>query len=162
MHTLVLMRHGKSGYPEGTPDHDRPLADRGEREAALAGKWIDANVPHIDAVLCSTATRTRETLTATGIAAEVRFEKKIYGASPEEIVEEIGFTDESVGTLLVVGHAPGVPWTALELDAAKESSMVDAIEMKFPTSAIAVLTFDGSWPDLGPGKATLTHFHVPR
>ena len=31
--TLVLMRHGKSGYPPGVADHDRPLADRGRREA---------------------------------------------------------------------------------------------------------------------------------
>lgn len=162
MHTLVLMRHGKSGYPEGTPDHDRPLAERGEREAALAGRWIRENVPPIDAVLCSTATRTRQTLTATAIAAHTRYEKQLYGASPEEIIEEIGFTEDTVSTLLVVGHSPGIPWTSLELDATKESSMVDAINLKFPTSAIAVLTFDGNWSDLGSGKASLTHFHVPR
>ena len=36
--TLILMRHGKSGYPPATRDHDRPLAERGDRQAALAGR----------------------------------------------------------------------------------------------------------------------------
>ena len=63
-HTLVLMRHAKSDYPPGVADHDRPLAPRGIREAGLAGDWLRANTPAIDAVLCSTATRARQTLAA--------------------------------------------------------------------------------------------------
>ena len=42
-HTLLLLRHAKSAYPEGMVDHDRPLAPRGVRQAALAGDWIRAN-----------------------------------------------------------------------------------------------------------------------
>src|SRR5690349_18486929 len=52
--TLLLMRHAKSGYPDGVADHDRPLAARGIREAGLAGDWIRANFAEVDAVLCST------------------------------------------------------------------------------------------------------------
>ena len=51
------MRHAKSDYPAGVADHERPLAPRGIREAGLAGDWLRANVPTIDGVLCSTATR---------------------------------------------------------------------------------------------------------
>ncbi|AGL26759.1 hypothetical protein J113_08915 [Mycobacterium tuberculosis CAS/NITR204] len=54
---LVLMRHAKSAYPDGIADHDRPLAPRGIREAGLAGGWLRANLPAVDAVLCSTAAR---------------------------------------------------------------------------------------------------------
>ncbi|WP_186627880.1 histidine phosphatase family protein [Rhodococcus sp. BP22] len=162
LRTLVLMRHGKSGYPEGTPDHDRPLAERGQREAALAGRWIAENVGNIDAVVCSTATRTRETLIATGIDAPVRFEQRIYGGSPEEVIEEATLTEAAISTLLIVGHAPGIPWTALELASENESSAIDAITMKFPTSAIAVLTTATPWTELGPGTCSLTQFHVPR
>ncbi|AYJ50953.1 SixA phosphatase family protein [Rhodococcus sp. P1Y] len=160
--TLVLMRHGKSGYPEGTPDHERPLADRGQREAGLAGAWIRESVGAVDAVLCSTATRTQQTLTATGIDAHVSFEESLYGASPEEIIEEVALTDDAVNTLLVVGHAPGIPFTALELAEADGSQAAIEIGRKFPTSAIAVLTFDGSWAEIGRGTGSLTHFHVPR
>ncbi|MDT5172030.1 MAG: phosphohistidine phosphatase, partial [Mycobacterium sp.] len=71
--TLVLLRHAKSAYPDEVADHDRPLAPRGQREAGLAGDWLRTNLPAIDAVLCSTATRARETLAHTGIEAPVRY-----------------------------------------------------------------------------------------
>ena len=70
--SLVLLRHAKSAYPPGVPDHDRPLAERGVQEAALAGDWLRANLPAVDAVLCSTAARARETLARCGIDAPVR------------------------------------------------------------------------------------------
>jgi len=69
--TLLLLRHAKSDYPPGVADHERPLAPRGEREAKLAGNWLRAHAPSVDAVLCSTATRTRETLARTHIDAPV-------------------------------------------------------------------------------------------
>ena len=79
--TLVLLRHGKSAYPPDVGDHDRPLAPRGVREAGLAGDWLRANVPAVDAVLCSTATRTRETLAGTGVDAPVHYVDRLYGAT---------------------------------------------------------------------------------
>lgn len=161
--TLVLMRHGKSGYPEGTPDHERPLAPRGQREAGLAGHWITEHVGAVDGVLCSTAQRTRETLAATGLdTGSARFERRIYGGSADEIIEEITFTDAAVDTLLVVGHEPGIPWTALELAEDDDSEVARAIRHRFPTSAIAVLTTEREWKDLTAATATITEFCIPR
>jgi len=160
--TLVLMRHGKSGYPEGTPDHERPLAPRGRREAGLAGTWITEHVGVVDAVLCSTAQRTRETLTATGLGGAARFEKTIYGGSADDVIEEILLTDSEVSTLLVVGHEPGIPWTALELAEDDDSELARTIRHRFPTSALAVLTTDRDWADLVAGTATITDFCIPR
>src|SRR4029453_5768266 len=71
--TLLLLRHAKSDYPQGVADHERPLAPRGEREAGLAGDWLRAHAPAVDAVLCSTATRTRQTLARTLIDPPVNF-----------------------------------------------------------------------------------------
>ena len=76
--TLLLLRHAKSGYPADVGDHERPLAQRGIREAALAGDWLRVHAPAVDAVLCSTATRTRQTLERTGIDAPVCFADRIY------------------------------------------------------------------------------------
>ncbi|TSD95076.1 histidine phosphatase family protein [Skermania sp. ID1734] len=160
--SLILMRHGKSAYPLGVIDHDRPLAARGERQAALAGEWLRAHQPPIDAVLCSTAARTRETLAATGIDTKVSFEPSIYEAGIEQLIELIRLTDDSVQTLLVVGHAPGIPWTAWELAANRDSPHADALSAKFPTSAMAVLAVDDSWSGLGTGLAELVDFHIPR
>ncbi|GAB2645642.1 SixA phosphatase family protein [Nocardia goodfellowii] len=160
--TLILMRHGKSSYPDGVGDHERPLAPRGEREAALAGQWLRDNQPPVTAVRCSTAVRTRETLAATGIDAPVVFERGIYEASPRTLIELIQLSDDDVSTLLLIGHAPGMPWTAWELAANRDSVQAIELSRKFPTSALAVLEFDRPWTEVDPGTGELTHFHVPR
>jgi phosphohistidine phosphatase len=160
--TLILMRHGKSDYPERVVDHDRPLAERGRREATLAGDWLRETQPAIDAVCCSTAMRTRETLAATAVDAPVQFESAIYEASPRALIELIQLTEPEVQTLLVVGHAPGMPWTAWELAANRDSEPAAELSRKFPTSALAVLEFDRTWADLDTGTGDLVRFHVPR
>ena len=111
--SLVLLRHAKSAYPTGVPDHERPLAERGIREAALAGDWLRANLPAIDAVLCSTATRARETLERSGIDAPVRYVERLYGATAGTVIEEINEVADDVGTLLVVGHEPTMSEVAI-------------------------------------------------
>ncbi|OBA70600.1 hypothetical protein A5641_12175 [Mycobacterium sp. 1554424.7] len=163
-HTLLLMRHAKSDYPEGVPDHDRPLAPRGIREAGLAGDWLRANVSGVDAVLCSTATRARQTLDRTGIDAPVRYSGRLYGATPGTMIDEINRTADDVGTLLVIGHEPTMSGLALVLaeDDGTNIAVVERISTKFPTSAIAVLAVPGAWKGLEPGRAALTGFEVPR
>ncbi|MGV9819991.1 SixA phosphatase family protein [Nocardia xishanensis] len=160
--TLILMRHGKSSYPDGVGDHERPLAPRGVREAGLAGKWLRATQPPIDAVRCSTAVRTRETLAATGVTAPVVYERGIYEASPRTLIELIQLSDDDVETLLLIGHAPGMPWTAWELAANRTSNQAVELSRKFPTSAMAVLEFDRPWSDIDPGTGELVRFHIPR
>lgn len=157
--TLILLRHGKSGYPAGVPDHDRPLADRGRREAALAGEWLERDGLQVDAVICSTAERTRQTLQRTGIDAPTEFTEDIYENSPEDILEAIRtYAPADAAVLLVVGHFPGLPGTALTLDG-------DADIDRFPTSAYAVLSIGVPWDRLGldvDPAARLTSLQIPR
>ncbi|MFT4201075.1 SixA phosphatase family protein [Gordonia sp. (in: high G+C Gram-positive bacteria)] len=157
--TLVLLRHGKSGYPEGILDHERPLAPRGDRQAALAGRWMREEGLTVDAVLCSTARRTRETLARTGVDAPAQFFDDLYDASPSTILETIRMhAPESAHTLLVVGHVPGMPATALAL--APDGDVPD-----FPTSAYAVLTVGVAWEQIGLAvdpDAHLVGVRVPR
>ncbi|WP_069160540.1 SixA phosphatase family protein [Nocardia altamirensis] len=160
--TLILMRHGKSAYPDGVGDHERPLAPRGQREAALAGDWLRATQPPVDAVRCSTATRTRETLAVTGIDAPVVYEAGIYEASPQSLIELVQLSDDDVSTLLVIGHAPGMPWTAWELASNRNSTHAVELSRKFPTSALAVLEFDRPWAQVDAGTGELVRFHIPR
>ncbi|TRW80916.1 histidine phosphatase family protein [Mycolicibacterium sp. 018/SC-01/001] len=162
--TLVLMRHAKSDYPDGVSDHRRPLAPRGEREAALAGDWLRASVPEIDAVLCSSATRTRQTLERTGITAAATFSDRLYEASPGIVIEEINGVSDDVGTLLVVGHEPVMSSLALGLatETSAHSDAAQRISAKYPTSAIAVLRSDAPWAQLELGSAELVDFHIPR
>jgi phosphohistidine phosphatase len=166
--TLLLLRHGKSDYPPGVADHDRPLAPRGMREAGLAGDWMRAHAPAVDAVLCSTATRTRETLERTRIDAPVEFVDRLYDAAPGTVIDVINGLrsrfDFDVQTLLVIGHEPTISAVSLGLATADGSNNAAAerISEKFPTSAIAVLRTGETWDQLTVNSAALVTFHVPR
>lgn len=164
--TLLLLRHAKSDYPDGVPDHERPLASRGVREAGLAGDWIRANVPAVDAVLCSTATRTRQTLARTGLdrdGANTRYSEDLYDSRPSTVLNLIKGTREDIDTLLVIGHEPTMSGLAAALAGpTTDVSLREEIATKYPTSAIAVLQIELPWDQLGLGRATLVDFHVPR
>jgi phosphohistidine phosphatase len=162
--TLLLLRHAKSAWPQGVADHERPLAPRGEREARLAGDWLRAHAPAVDAVLCSTATRTRQTLARTRIDAPVNYVDRLYDTTPGMVIEEINRVGPDVETLLVIGHEPTMSSLALGLatEDGSNTNAAERISTKFPTSAIAVLRTGEPWAQLTLDGAALVDFHVPR
>ena len=130
----------------------------------MAGDWLRTNVSDIDLVLCSTATRARQTLERTGVQAPVRYVERLYGATPGMVIDEINGVDEDVTTLLVVGHEPTMSEVATGLAGAEgtDNAARERLSAKFPTSALAVLDVAGRWKDLTLGGAALVDFHVPR
>jgi phosphohistidine phosphatase len=161
--TLILLRHAKSDYPPGAADHERPLAPRGIREAGLAGEWLRAHAPAIDAVLCSTATRTRQTYAQTGLTAPVRYLDDLYDAMPGNVIDTINGVAADVDTLLVIGHEPAMSSVALGLAGhGTDAAVAQQISEKYPTSGIAMLHVPCGWSDLQLGSAALVDFCVPR
>lgn len=163
--TLILLRHAKSAYPPGVADHQRPLAGRGEREAALAGAWIADRQPSIDRILCSTAERTRQTAAAAGLTARpITYTEDIYDAYPDELEGLIRTVDPAERTIVLIGHAPGLPGLAEDLaGSGSDEAALSRMRNKFPTSAVAVLSVDSEWADVGRGATTaLVEFVIPR
>jgi phosphohistidine phosphatase len=169
---LVLLRHAKSAWPD-VPDHDRPLAGRGRRDAPVMGRWLRTNGYVPDRVLCSTARRARETwqLAQEGLGATppVSFERRVYQASAEQILDLARGVPSAVTTLLIVGHDPAIHELALMLAGTSSPASggaaavdLDRMRAKFPTAAVAVLELTGNWDQLGPGTAHLAAFAVPR
>ena len=171
--TLILLRHAKSAWPD-VPDHDRPLADRGRRDAPAAGRWLRAAGLVPDRVLCSTAERARETWRLAGAELSgggpgagpaVTFEPRVYGASAAGLLGLLHEVPGDARAVLLVGHEPAMSELALTLagpavDAGRHGEL-DRIRAKFPTAAIAVLEFTGSWSRLGPGGARLARLVIP-
>ena len=113
----------------------------------------------VDAVICSTAQRTRQTLDRTGIDVATVYTDDIYENTPEAILEAIRtYAPDNAKTLLIVGHFPGLPGTAFLLD---DDADID----DFPTSAYAVLNIGVPWDRLGldvDPAAQLTALQIPR
>jgi phosphohistidine phosphatase len=156
---LIVLRHAKSDWPEGVPDHDRPLAKRGRRDAPAAGKWLRAGGYVPDLVICSTARRTRQTweLAARelGGTPRVTFEPRAYGASAMTLLYLARELPPSCRTALIIAHNPGVSELATSLAGTSRG------RLSFPTAGVAVLEHDGDWADLAPDEARLAAFVIP-
>lgn len=158
---LVLLRHGKSAYPDGVADHDRPLAPRGRRQARAAGEWIGKEVGAFDLILCSTATRTRQTLEAADLKGPVTYLDDLYEEAHLAYMRAIAKHGGAAHKLAVVGHHPAISATALALAANRDSTAARQLERKYPTSAIALLRGTKRFSELETGHYTLERFHVP-
>lgn len=163
---LVVLRHAKSDWPYGVDDHERPLGDRGRRDAPAAGRWLRDTGWQLDHVLCSTAVRARETwVLAAGeldAAPEAVYEDRVYDASLPALVDLLRGLPPATGTAVLVGHNPGLQELVLALAGDPGAAIFHRVQVKFPTAAIAVLTVPGEWADLAPGTATLSDLAVPR
>ncbi|WP_312888612.1 SixA phosphatase family protein [Nonomuraea rhodomycinica] len=146
MPTLIVLRHAKAAQVPGLSDRERPLTERGERDAGRAGDELRAMGLVPDLILCSPAERTRRTAELAFPDAEVSYERDIYEAYPDELLELIRRTDPEVGTLVLCGHNPGVHELALGLTGG---------EYGFRPGSFAVIRTGSSWVDLSPGEGHL-------
>jgi phosphohistidine phosphatase len=159
VNTLIVLRHSKAAHVPGLADRQRPLTDRGERDAGRAGETLKSMGLRPDLVLCSPSERTRRTaelaLAVLAPDAPVQIETDIYEAYPDELVELIRRVGDEVSTLLLVGHNPGTHELVLNLTLARG-------ENKFPPGALAVIETAESWSTLGPGDGHLIHRWNPK
>jgi phosphohistidine phosphatase len=158
--TLVILRHAKAANPDGLPDAERPLTDRGHADAAAAGAWLVHSGLIPDLVLCSPSRRTRQTWhgVALGLATapEVRYEEAIYAASVRSLLAAVRASAPDAATVLLIGHNPGLS----ELSALLDPDRADDEGLR--TAGIAVHSLSGAWTDFGNGAAPLASAHTAR
>lgn len=120
MTELMLLRHGKSDWAKGLPDFDRPLSDRGKRDAQRVGNYLRVHSLLPDRVISSPACRARETaekcVKAAGMtAAIIEYDDRIYEASAETLSSVTEELRDTAGRILLVGHNPGFDELAIAL-----------------------------------------------
>ena len=128
-------------------------------------KYIRRNKIRPGLVLCSPSLRTRQTLEAIesslGTGSQIESESELYGASEEKLLQRLQALPESVNSVMLIGHNPGLQELALML--ASRGADLRRLEEKFPTGALATLVAEGEdWAALGPGDAELVDYVVPR
>ncbi|MEV1021792.1 histidine phosphatase family protein [Streptomyces sp. NPDC050264] len=162
---IVLFRHAKADWPQ-VSDHERPLAERGRKDAPIAGRKLADSGIALDLALCSTAARTRETwkLAVSELPERPRtvYEERIYEASPGELIAVLNETPDDVRDAVLIGHNPGVQGLAEVLTGGAGSDAAERMSKAgFPTAAFAVLSFTGPWKSLEPGTATVLDYWSP-
>ncbi|MGP8302719.1 SixA phosphatase family protein [Streptomyces inhibens] len=162
---IVLLRHAKAEWSEES-DHERPLAERGRKDAPAAGRRLAGAGITPDLTLCSTAARTRETWKLFVHELPQRpktvYEERLYEASLGELLALLNETSDEVNDLMVVGHNPGMHALADALAGEAEGDLLPRMNRGgFPTAAIAVIEFTGSWKSVEHGVGRLVAYFPP-
>jgi phosphohistidine phosphatase len=168
MRRLLLFRHAKAerAIPGGI-DRDRPLIERGRKDAARIGVYMAAHALVPDRVLLSPAARTQETWKYVAKAfkaapAATSFEK-LYGATSHVIMTTIGDVPDTAHTVLVLGHNPGLHELALMLIASGDLDARARLREKLPTSGLVIIDFAfDQWDKLHPRSGRLERFVTPK
>jgi len=168
MKRLTLLRHAKSG-DDGTVarDFDRPLNAKGRRAARAIGRHMRDKALRFDAVIASPATRVAETMqeveSVYGPGLAPSWEKSLYLATPDELLDAVHQAPAEAESILLVGHNPGLEQLVLMLVPARTDGARGEVEIKYPTASLAEMTFAvDRWEDVGPGGGDLVRFVRPR
>ena len=161
MKTLYIIRHAKSSWDNlDLPDFDRPLNDRGKRDAPRMGKRLNERDVTLDLMLSSPAKRAFSTCKR--IAKMLRYSKEkittdkaLYHATEDDILSVLQNIADDYNTVAIFGHNPGLT----EFANALTGKMITNI----PTCGIVACNLRvGSWKDAGWKNADLLFFDFPK
>lgn len=167
MKRVILVRHGKSSWDDPElDDHDRPLNERGRNAAPVTGAWLAKKGLRPDAVLCSSAKRTRQTAKRMAKAVELpepQIDRHLYHAAPSAMRDRLAALDRAHETVMLIGHQPGLGSLTRKLsDGTARPRCARAFE-HFPTAAAAVLEFDiDDWSEIADATGRFVDFALPR
>jgi phosphohistidine phosphatase len=161
MKRLTLLRHAKSSWSDPSlKDFDRPLNDRGERDAPRMGQRLRVAGARPSLILSSPAARAWATakIVARSINYPLEFlqrENALYLATPDEILDTVTAQDDQFCDVMVVAHNPGLT----ELLARLCDSGVD----NMPTAAVATVELPiKSWLDVHGARGRLVYYDYPK
>ena len=162
---LLLIRHAPAAAGPG--DVERPLTERGERNATAIGTWLFRAGLAPDRVLVSPARRAVQTWERAGgelpAAPGPIVDDRIYDNTVDALLGAIRETPEDVRTLVVVGHNPSVGELAGVLDDGQgEAAVRRDVHAGFPAGAVVVFVLAMPFAAIAPCAATLRDFAVPR
>lgn len=168
MKRLAVLRHAKSSWDDPRlDDFDRPLNDRGRKAARLIGREMNRRAMHFDLVLASTAVRVGETIDHLQeefrFTSEIRFEPPIYEASAGTLLELVQTEGGESGSVLLVGHNPGLQQLLLDLTDRDVHGLRDGVKSKFPTAALALVELPADrWSEVTRGSGQIVELILPR
>ncbi|MGE5106513.1 MAG: SixA phosphatase family protein [Sphingobacteriales bacterium] len=161
MKTVLLIRHAKSSWDDPMMiDFERPLNERGKKDASIMAGRIKGKKINIDAFISSPAKRAKKT--AKLFAEEYKYKEnkiiyksELYNADSSTFYEVIESADNEYQTIAIFSHNPGITYFVNELTEVKLDDM--------PTCAVFVLQADcNKWKDFRKAKKKFLFFDYPK
>lgn len=166
MKLLTLLRHGKSDWDAPyARDFDRPLKERGRRDAPLMGCCLAALGLLPDLIVSSPARRARKTAElfqeAVDYHGSIRWEETIYGASVGELMAVVRRLPEEAEHVVLVGHNPGLEELSARLIGVP--ALGPNMGLRLPTAALAHIRLAvQQWRDVQPDSGQLQWLLTPK
>ena len=161
MKTLVLVRHAKSSWKDASlADRDRPLNDRGKRDAPVMGRRLATRGEPPDLIVSSPAARALATARVIAEAVgypvdRIREDERIYMAGPAELLEAIHDLDDVADRVFLFGHNPGLT----DLVNALSEPAVENV----PTCGVVEFRLGSDrWADLSRETVRRASFYTPK
>ncbi|PZU11605.1 histidine phosphatase family protein [Sphingomonas sp.] len=167
MKKLTLLRHAKAGDDGlAARDIDRRLNPKGRRAARAIGRHLRETQTRFDRVVASPATRVAETVeevaTGYGRGLDPAWDRRIYLASAQELMDLIREQPSRAERMLLVGHNPGLEDLVLEL-VRHDDGKRGEVAVKYPTGTLAEIDLPiDDWAELAPATGQLARFVRPR
>lgn len=163
MKTLYIIRHAKSSWEDpDKDDFDRPLNDRGKRDAPRMGKRLKEKGITPDLMLTSPAKRAFSTARRIGKVLKyskdnIKMDKKLYHADEETILSVVRDLKDRHEVVMVFGHNPGLT----DFINSFQTGELDIDNL--PTCGIVAFELDiRSWKDAAWGKGKISFFDYPK
>ena len=159
---LLVIRHAKSSWDISTlNDFDRPLNERGKKEAPMMAKRLMDKKIKVDAFVSSPAKRAKKTAelfceTFGNKTGEVVFVSMLYHATVEDFYDAVKNLEDSLHTVAIFSHNPGIT--------AFVNTLTDAVQIdNVPTCGIfAIKAKSNKWADFKKAKKEYLFFDYPK
>lgn len=165
--TIYLVRHAKSDWTaEFRFDHERPISERGRKNAKSLRNFLKERNVNIDLAYVSDAKRTMETLEILNkkedLFRNVQVTHLLYEANLGIFYNLITTTEDKYNSILFLGHNPELEELANQLILRQNAYKDFSFFQKFSTSALVGLSFPiSSWKDISTVSGKLILFWTP-
>jgi phosphohistidine phosphatase len=160
MKRLTIMRHAKSSWDDfSLSDYERPLNERGFRDAPLMGEILNQKDLHLNLFLSSPANRAKTTAEiiadSIGFGAEnITYKESIYESSEFNLLMMIKGLDEAVESCMIVGHNPAL--TAII------NKLSNFTLLNLPTAGVVSIAFSTPWAEIKPYQGEMLFYEYPK
>lgn len=157
-HRLILLRHAKSSWADpGMRDFDRPLNERGKRDAPFMARMMRDSIGAPDHIISSDAVRaftTAQFFAHEMALKNISTDHRIYEAPVHSLLEVVNSIDDQFQSVLMVGHNPGFSDLVVYLTGR---------EVAMPTCSYVVIEFrDMTWAEVSRDTGMLLSFDFPK
>jgi phosphohistidine phosphatase len=159
MKNLILLRHAKSSWKDTSlDDFDRPLSNRGKKDAPKMAQRLYEREIQIDLIISSSARRTTDTANIFAdilkYKSEIIFDRRLYAASESHILSVINRLENNFENVLLVCHNPGITNLVNYLS--------DSFIENIPTTGIVGLLSDRNWKEVNEKSCSCLFYDYPK